>query len=437
MSVEPSLRIAVAVHAFPALTETFILEPIVHLLERGHEVDILALYRGRSGAAHPAVHEHALEDRATCLIDDRPGRGRVRKAWTGARRLMAPSGWALPWGRVLADVTARPVARIGPELVLAALGAAANGARRPLAYDVVHAHMGRVALAMQYLRDWGLLEGPLLATFHGSDVLVEPKRHPPGVYDRLFAGAAQLTANTRFLRDELVAIGAPSSRTVQVPVGVDVGELPFRPRTADAGERVRLLTVASLVAVKGVEYGVRAVGELARQGLDVEYTIVGEGPLRGDLEALVAKLGLEDRVSFMGGLAWDRVVACYDTHHLFVLPGNVTAEGGREAQGKVLAEAQAAGLPVVATTVGGVPEAVAPEAGRLVAPRDTAALAAAIGELVRRPDRWPEMGRRGRAFVEASFDNEHLIPELVARYRALASGAAGSAGATAEGSDVG
>lgn len=414
------LRIGIAVHTFPVLTETFVLEPIVDLVRRGHDVEILALYPGDPAATHPAVREHGLRERTTFLIGTRPGRAPLRKAWTGGRRLLRPGAWRLPWRRMLADVAQRSMVRMAPELLLAAVGATTQRSPQPLTYDVIHAHMGRVGLVMQYLRDWGVVSGPLVTTFHGSDVMVHPRRHGPGVYDRLFAGAELLTANTRFLRGELLAMGAPESKTEVVPVGVDLSPFELRPRRPPSGRPVKLLTVARLDPLKGLRYGIEAVQLLRQAGIEATYTIVGEGPQRSELEALVRSLGLEDAVHLTGGLTWESIPAIYADHDIFLLPGVIQSSGAREAQGRVLIEAQASGMPVVATEVGGIPEAVAPGAGRLVPERDAGALAAAIRELLEAPDEWEAMGRRGREYVERQFDNRRILTEMEERYRELA-----------------
>lgn len=418
MTGSRSLRIAVAVHTFPTVTETFVLEPIVHLLENGHEVDILALYRGDSAVVHPAVETQGLMQRTRFLIDDRPGPGRIRKLVRGGQTLLGLPYNGVPWLRVAKDTLQPAVIRRAPELVLAGVGAAAGGSRRR--YDIIHAHMGPVALVVQYLRDWDLLKGPLLATFHGSDVLVEPGSQPRGFYQRLFEGATLMTANSNFLRERVIALGASPERVVQAPVGVNVADFSFRERGVQPGERIRVLTVARLNPWKGVEFGIEAIRALVGSGVDVEYTVVGDGPRYAEFEALIRTHGLRDRITLTGGLPWDQVLAAYDSHHLFLLPGIVGPNGGREAQGKVLAEAQACGLPIVATSVGGIPEVVAPGAGRLVEPRDPVALASAVRALIQNPDTWPEMGRRGRAFVERHFDNVDLMAETVERYGLLA-----------------
>ncbi len=104
--------------------------------------------------------------------------------------------------------------------------------------------------------------------------------------------------------------------------------------------------------------------------------------------------------------------------HLFVL-ASVSVEGDREGQGLVLQEAQAAGLPVVATQHGALPEGILPDqSGLLVPERDVDQLAERLNFLVEHPERWPIMGRAGRRFVEEHFDIRKLNTRLEGLYSA-------------------
>jgi colanic acid/amylovoran biosynthesis glycosyltransferase len=102
---------------------------------------------------------------------------------------------------------------------------------------------------------------------------------------------------------------------------------------------------------------------------------------------------------------------------------SVTVEGDREGQGLVLQEAQACGLPIIATRHGAFPEGVRdPESALLVPERDPGALADAIVQLLQKPERWPEMGRAGRRFVEERFDIRRLNRQLISLYERAAAG---------------
>ena len=119
----------------------------------------------------------------------------------------------------------------------------------------------------------------------------------------------------------------------------------------------------------------------------------------------------------------------YHRAHAFILPSIVTEAGDEEGQSVVLAEAQASGLPVIATAVGGIPEGLSDgHSGLLVPPKDPEALSCAILKLAHNPETWGRMGREGRILVEAHFDLEKLNDQLVSIYGTFVGKGTGSFG---------
>lgn len=138
-----------------------------------------------------------------------------------------------------------------------------------------------------------------------------------------------------------------------------------------------ILSVGHLVELKGFHLALEAVAALGRE--DVMLVIVGEGPQRADLEAMAARLGLGHRFLLPGAVAQERLPAWYAAADLFALMSS------REGWPNVVCEAQAMGLPVLATRVGGVEDLVAaPEQGTLLAERSASALAEALREALHR-----------------------------------------------------
>ncbi|HXY46118.1 MAG TPA: glycosyltransferase [Acidimicrobiales bacterium] len=142
-----------------------------------------------------------------------------------------------------------------------------------------------------------------------------------------------------------------------------------------------LITVASLIQpYKGVDVLIEALRRCQRNGLQLDLTIVGDGPLRGGLQQQAAAAGLGARVTFAGEVpAGRRVRELLDAADLFVLASR------DEGLPRALIEAMARGLPAISTSVGGVPELL--PAGSLVPPGDPGALAERIGEFLRSPAR--------------------------------------------------
>jgi colanic acid/amylovoran biosynthesis glycosyltransferase len=136
--------------------------------------------------------------------------------------------------------------------------------------------------------------------------------------------------------------------------------------------------------------------------------------------ALAVELGINENVKFVGPVARDETPALYRQAHIFVLASVVTATGEEEGQSVALAEAQASGLPVIATLIGGIPESVSDgRSGLLVPQRDPQALASALTWMIEHQEAWGQMSRSGRMHVEENYDTEKLHDRLVDVYRAV------------------
>ncbi len=198
-----------------------------------------------------------------------------------------------------------------------------------------------------------------------------------------------------------------------VPLGVD--HRRFVPPSAPYDGPPTLLFVGKLRYYKGVDTLLEALTELP--GVFLE--IVGEGPMGDRWAALAARLGLSDRVRFRGEVPEANLPGYYHRAHVFVLPANARAE----AFGTVLLEAMASGLPCITTEVGTGTSWVVQDGvtGRVVPPRDPQALAGAVRQLLESPDLRIEMGRAGRARMEAEFTQEQMIARVEAVYYQVAS----------------
>jgi len=215
-------------------------------------------------------------------------------------------------------------------------------------------------------------------------------------------------------------LGCSPDKLVQIPMGIELSSFPFATRSRERGEPIQILSVARLVEVKGLEYGIRAFAAIAQNHTNLRYVIAGDGPLRAELEQLAHTLGMAERIHFLGTQSPRQSHALYRSSHLFLHSGIVSKTGAVESQSIVLAEAQASGLPVVASRIGGIPEVVIEgESAILVPTGDVKALSGQLESLVNRPNRWPTMGRAGRAFVEREFSSATMIRRLLSVYEEL------------------
>ncbi len=206
---------------------------------------------------------------------------------------------------------------------------------------------------------------------------------------------------------------ARNGRVSVIPNGVDV--VRFRPSTRPGGGRpsVTIGTLANLRPEKGLRQLLEAAARVSRSAPNVRFVVWGDGPLRGELDAVVRAHALSGAVELRGATP-DPDTALRECD-IFVLPSL------SEASPNVVLEAMATGLPVVATRVGGVPGLVDDlRTGILVPPDDPQGLAEAIVKLLQTPTLAAEMGAQGRARALAEFGSARMLERLDAFYcRAL------------------
>lgn len=289
-------------------------------------------------------------------------------------------------------------------------------------YDVVHCHSAAPGRRAALLIEGGFLAGKLVVAFKGMDATVIAHRQETERYRRMFVAMSAATVQTEFLRRVVEQLGAPPEKIVKIPTTIAFETIPQKDSIAQeaSSQRLELLTVARLIELKGIRYAIAAVRELVVRGFDVHYTVVGEGPLDVELRAHAKKMGIGDRVTFLGRLAQREVYRQMARSDLFLMPGIVDEEGGCEAMGLVNLEAQVVGLPVIASRVGGMPETLAPEgSGVLVEPGNVDALVDAVVDLINRRDEWPAMVERGRRHAWEHFSIERVAQQFDVLYERL------------------
>jgi glycosyltransferase involved in cell wall biosynthesis len=197
--------------------------------------------------------------------------------------------------------------------------------------------------------------------------------------------------------------------------------IPLRSFAASAAARVErtggapceILSVGQLQPRKGFDTLLAACAELRRRGFAFKCRIVGDGPQRDHLQTAVQTQGLETEVLLLGAVKQEHLLAYYRSADLFVLTCAVAADGDRDGIPVALMEAMAMEVPVVSTTVSGIPELIhSMEEGVLVAAGDAAAVADSIVFLTRHPIEARQMAARGRQKVQEQFDIEATVEQL-------------------------
>lgn len=407
------MRIAIVASYFPTLSETFVLDHVTGLIDRGHEVEIYAYPPPPESEVHSAVERYNLLGRTRYRPAFAPRR--ARRALDAAR-LIVRHGWRAP------SAIARSLdIRLGKQARQLALLHAAIPHIGTAPYDVVHCHFGPNGVLAVNLRRLGLLRGPIVTTFHGADLTRKLSVGGPGFYAPLFEAGELMLPISKFFGDRLVEAGCPPKRVHVHHMGVDCDRFTPRESAPQNSRPAQLLAIGRLVEKKGTEYAIRAVARLTAAGHDLRLRIVGDGELRAGLEQLVRSLDVEKAVELLGWQTSERTQALLAEADVLMTPSITAADGDMEGIPIVLMEAMASGVPVVSTRHSGIPELVEDGvSGVLVPERDAIALADATANLLQNQGRRLGIVRAARARVEAEFSLALQNDLLVEIYRGLA-----------------
>src|SRR5438132_2838776 len=243
---------------------------------------------------------------------------------------------------------------------------------------------------------------PFSVTAHGQDFMKDLGNDD--LLREICADAEFVATETDYSR-ELLCQRCPDSaaKIYRINNGIDLEPFPdLLPTKANAAPRI--ISVGRLVAFKGFEHLIDACAELARRGLDFTCEIIGDGPLRDDLQAKIDMLNLSSRVSLLGSLSQEAVLEKLQAADIFALASVMDRQGASDIFPTVIIEAMAAARPVVSTRLAGISESVMHgETGLLVPPGDTIALAQALQQLIQNAELQTRYGRAGRARVEQHF----------------------------------
>lgn len=406
------MRIAIFVSEFPALSETFVMRQVVGLLDRGHDVTVFADRPRTEPMMHADFERYGLRERTRYL-----GMPASR-----VRRVAAALGHLLRLGPRRARPLLRTldVTRHGRDAVSLRLFFWAVRLLDEEPFDALHCHFGPVGVMVGTLRDLGAVKGRLATTFHGAD-LTACLRDQPERYRELMRHGDLFLPISDYLRRRLEALGCRPERLAVLRMGVDLRRFEERPRTRVDTGPLRVLTIGRLVDKKGVADGLRAIASARRSGVELRYTIIGDGPLRGRLEALAGDLGIEDAVEFRGWQLQDAIVEALYAHDVLLAPSVTAPDGDQEGIPVTLMEAMATGMPVVSTRHSGIPELVEDGVCGLLADEgDHLALADALMRLSGSPELARSMGRAARRRVAELHDADALDDQLDGHLRAAA-----------------
>ena len=400
------MRLGYLYSRYPVLSQTFCDAEMLELERRGHEIVLASLYPPKTALRHEYLTKLQAPIRYAPSSQD------LDKLERKAKRLCR-------WPRALVRKHEK---KYGAEYK------AALRARNALFFvelfkreRVPHFHVhfaNRAAHTAMFVK--AISGSPFSITAHGQDFMSDLGNDE--LLRELCATAEFVGAETEYSRDMLAA-RCPESREkiFRVYNGIDLTRFPVAQTKRYQTGSVRFLSTGRLVAFKGFDILIDACALLQNRALNFVCEIIGDGPLRAELEARVAHQNLQERIHFAGEQSQNYVLRALRNSDVFVLASAPDERGASDIFPTVIAEAMASGKPVISTTVAGIPELVANgNTGLLVPPRDAPALADTMERLARDENLRNDFGRAGRLRIEQEFTIEKTIEPLLERFTALA-----------------
>jgi colanic acid/amylovoran biosynthesis glycosyltransferase len=399
------MRIAFVVSEFPSVSQTFVLNEIVGLIDLGHDVKIFAGRPGSAGKIHDNHEKYDLSKRTHYYGIPQNKILRLLKAIVFIGQYAPTNSKAI--------FRSLNVFRYGKQARSLSLLFMCIPLLEQGPFDIIQCPFGNLGLKVLPILP---SNSKLVTAFRGSDVNAFLKKHP-GIYRELFREGELFLPNCEFFKKRLTQEGCEEKKIVVHYDGIDCSKFEYLQRERRAGEPIKVLTIARLVEKKGVAFAIDAVASLLSKGEKIEYRVVGDGTLREDLQRSIDGKGIERQVKLLGWKTHEEVKALMEESHVLVAPSLTAEDGDQEGIPNVIKEAMASGLPVISTFHSGIPELVIDRVSGFLAPeRDASSIADSLMHLIRHPEICNTMGQAGRRQVE-EHDTHRLNKKLEALYQ--------------------
>ena len=376
------MKVAIIPFEFPVISETFVINIATGLLDRGHEIGIYPLSgrRNNTSIQQPNVKKYELLFKTKYPPEIALG-GQIFNV-PKFFRFLTYSGHSK--------------------------------------YDIIHFQFGQAALQCLPFKNLKFFHGKWVVSFRGYDISSFLRVHGQNVYNQLFKDADMFLSNSDFFKDRLISLGCEPSKAYIYRSGIDCRKFAFSPKKLSMSQTVKLITVGRLVEKKGVEFAIQAAVQLCREKIDIEFLIIGDGPLKEHLQNLIEGFGCIDQIKLAGSRDQDFIISALQNSHIFISSGTTAQDGDQNGPDNTIKEAMAMGLPVIASRTGAIEEVVQDGiTGLLVKERDIEELVLKIKYLIKNQDQWPVLTQSARKFIEQKYNLNTLTDELIDRYRQI------------------
>lgn len=401
------LKIAVVVNEFPSVSITFILNQVIGLLEKGHDVDIVSSRKSLvRGCAHEKLQKYNLLDR-TIYQREMPFERFERLV------LFVQILSKYIWNNLNVIYRCLNLKKYGFFESLNRLFLSEPFLRKK--YDVVHCQFGPLGKKYIFLKD--IMDVKFVTSFRGYDITHILKENSTDYYNELFDKGDLVLPVCKYFKDKLIELGCLEQKIEVLYSGLYIEDFIPVNRKPSVNGALQIVSIGRLVEKKGIKNGILAISKLKEKNVSVSYTIIGEGILESELKNAVKELNLEDIVKFTGALSDNEVYQHLLSADVFMLPCVTAQDGDQEGIPNVLKEAMLMEIPVLSTQHSGIPELIEhPKSGLLVEENDIEALVDQLVYVNTHSKECRGIGLEGRKVVESKFNIGELTNRLEKLY---------------------
>ena len=397
------MKVLFYLNSFPLPSETFIIDQISGLIERGADVTILSLVKGKIDIDNEKVKKYKLIERTVFLANSNN-----HKLLDRSKEI----GFSFFSPKVMERFNFFKYGFVSLNLFLPLAEKKLNNRE----YDAIVAHFGTAGVAAMKMMEAGVIQGKLFTVFHGADISKKKNLNRyVKEYKELFQFADRLLPISNKWKEELVKLGAEPTKIYVNRMGIDTSKFNISAKVSLDSSTLKIVSVARLVEKKGIDDALKAMSLLKNSGkAKFSYQIVGTGPLQSELLDLVKSLNLQDCVTFYGARQHSFVSDLLKSADIFLLPSKTASDGDMEGIPVSLMESMATGLITLSTYHSGIPELIEHgEDGFLVPEGSPESIAAQIENIISNKSEINTLQERAICKVKEKFNQETLYDDLL------------------------
>lgn len=406
-------KILFIVDSFPILSETFIVNQMVGLINLGYDIRIFSNRNDRVEKLHSVIKEYDLLNKTYYNNIEKPS-NKYKRIFL-ALKLIFINFDRVQWSILLKSLNVIKYKKkaINLDIFYKSIYFILN--KMP---SVIHAHFGHNGVSFVELKELKIIPSKvkIVVTFHGYDLMPYKEKYYNNRYKLLFKKVDVFTVNSLYLKNILKKIVPNINNVELLPVGPNLKLFTInKPIIKREKDVLNITYCGRLIHLKGGHLVIEIAKVLKEKTIGFKINIIGEGELMDKLQQKVKDYNLEDFVKFYGGVAQEYIKEIFKMSHLFLLPGiedEITQRA--ETQGLVIQEAQAVGLPVLVSDVGGMKYGMIDgKTGFVLPQKNIKAFVDKIIYLNTNEDIRYRMGENGIRYVQNNFNQHKLTKDLL------------------------